>query len=142
VPNFRPELCPIAAKVTFDPDHFARLSLHAHDSWHQFMAKSRPCNFRDAGELTNLRPILQIIAAARSKSPSDSSPIYSPGIHSAWYYDHDKARWIEEGSAQKLEPVCWEANTSFWNCMMGSIQLERKSLFEHHELPLANATVR
>jgi hypothetical protein len=70
----------------------------------------------------------------------------APASIPLWYYDHDKARWIEEGSAQKIgdQYVGKVKHFSFWNCDAGFpiIQLNGKVYLDNYELPLANATVR
>ena len=70
----------------------------------------------------------------------------APASIPLWYYDHDKARWIEEGSAQKVgnQYVGTVKHFSFWNCDAGFplVQLNGKVYLDNYELPLANATVR
>jgi hypothetical protein len=70
----------------------------------------------------------------------------APASIPLWYYDHDKARWVEEGSAQKIgdQYVGKVKHFSFWNCDAGFplVQLNGKVYLDNYELPLANATVR
>jgi len=63
-----------------------------------------------------------------------------------WHYDNDTARWIEEGSAQKIgnEYVGTVQHFSFWNCdyPYELINLTGKVFLSNNQLPLVGASIR
>jgi hypothetical protein len=70
----------------------------------------------------------------------------APAEIALWHYDTDKARWIEEGSAQKTgnQYVGKVKHFSFWNCDVGLplIQLNGTVYLNDLQHPLANAVVK
>ncbi len=63
-----------------------------------------------------------------------------------WYYDHDKARWIEEGSAQKIgnQYVGKVKHFSFWNCdaFSETVYMEGQVFLRDDQHPLTNAVIQ
>lgn len=63
-----------------------------------------------------------------------------------WYFDYDRARWVEEGSAQKVgnQYVGKVKHFSFWNCdaAFPVVQLNGKVYQDSSSTPLVGATVR
>ncbi|MBK7936075.1 MAG: carboxypeptidase regulatory-like domain-containing protein [Lewinellaceae bacterium] len=70
----------------------------------------------------------------------------APAEIALWYYDYDKARWIEEGKAQKIgdQYVGKVRHFSFWNCdaPFPVVQLSGKVYQDSVNTPLVGATVR
>lgn len=70
----------------------------------------------------------------------------APAEIALWHYDTDKARWIEEGSAQKIgnQYVGKVKHFSFWNCDAGLplVQLNGTVYLNDLQHPLANAVVK
>lgn len=70
----------------------------------------------------------------------------APATISLWYYDHDKARWIEEGSAQKIgnQYVGKVKHFSFWNCdaFSATVYMEGNVFLHDDQHPLDNAVIR
>jgi hypothetical protein len=70
----------------------------------------------------------------------------APATISLWHYDHETARWIEEGSAQKIgnEYVGTVQHFSFWNCdyFGETVNLEGRVLKQNSQAPLAGVWVR
>lgn len=70
----------------------------------------------------------------------------APASIPLWYYDHDKARWIEEGSAQKIgnQYVGKVKHFSFWNCdaFSATVYMEGKVFLRDDQHPLENAVIR
>ena len=79
---------------------------------------------------------MPIVAAQASQAPSDIA---------LWYFDTEKARWIEEGTAQKIgnNYVGTVKHFSFWNCDVGLplVQLSGKVYLGSEQFPLAGAQV-
>ena len=86
-----------------------------------------------AGEVELHLPIPQNQAAA------------VPASVPLWHFDADKARWIEEGSAQKVgdEYVGKVKHFSYWNCDFSypTVHLSGKVYIGDDQHPLANAEV-
>lgn len=63
-----------------------------------------------------------------------------------WHYDVEQARWIEEGSAQKVgnEYVGKVKHFSFWNCdaFSETVYMEGKVFLGSTETPLSNAQIK
>lgn len=63
-----------------------------------------------------------------------------------WYYNHDNARWLEEGKAQKVgnQYVGKVKHFTFWNCDAGFpiVQLNGTVYQDSSNTPLAGAIVR
>ena len=79
---------------------------------------------------------MPVLGTQASQAPSDI-PL--------WYFDTEKARWIEEGTAQKIgnQYVGKVKHFSFWNCDVGLslVQLSGKVYIGDLQHPLANAQV-
>jgi len=88
-----------------------------------------------AGQEAELR---MPIAASQAAVAPNNIPL--------WHYDHDKARWIEEGSAQKIgnQYVGKVKHFSFWNCdYPGDLVLMRgRALYGPNQVPMGNLWVR
>lgn len=78
------------------------------------------------------------IAASQAAVAPNSIPL--------WHYDYDKARWIEEGSAQKIgnQYVGKVKHFSFWNCDYPGdlVLLKGKVLSTNNKVPLGNLQIR
>lgn len=70
----------------------------------------------------------------------------APATIPLWYYDHDKARWIEEGSAQKIgnQYVGKVKHFSFWNCdaFSETVYMEGKVFLRDDQHPLEGVVIR
>lgn len=92
---------------------------------------------------------LQIASGAEAEIsmpiPLEKSAV-APAVIALWYYDHDSARWIEEGSAQKTgnEYVGKVKHFSFWNCDAFSevVNLSGKIFLENRGTPLSHVRIR
>ncbi|HRI58447.1 MAG TPA: carboxypeptidase-like regulatory domain-containing protein, partial [Saprospiraceae bacterium] len=77
--------------------------------------------------------------------PADKLAV-APATIALWYYDHDQARWIEEGSAQKVgnQYVGKVKHFSFWNCdaFSATVYMDGQVFLRDDQHPLANAIVR
>lgn len=71
--------------------------------------------------------------------------VTAPATIPLWYYDTEKARWIEEGTAQKVgdQYVGKVAHFSFWNCddPFPIVQLNGKLYLRDNESPLQWAQI-
>ncbi len=93
----------------------------------------------------------QALKIADGKSVEIRMPIDAGHISQApeqiplWHYDHDKARWIEEGTAQKVgnEYVGTVAHFSYWNCDFPyeSINITGKVFLGDDQHPFVGAEV-
>jgi hypothetical protein len=91
------------------------------------------------------------VQIASGKEVELSMPIVStqaqhaPAEIALWYYDLEKARWIEEGKALKTADkyVGQVKHFSFWNCDIGlsMVELSGKVYLEDEQHPLTNADV-
>jgi len=94
----------------------------------------------------------QALQIASGKEVEITMPIPASQLSTApatiplWYYDHDKARWIEEGSAQKIgnQYIGKVKHFSFWNCdaFSETVYMEGQVFLRDDQHPLANAVVR
>lgn len=70
----------------------------------------------------------------------------APATIALWYYDHDLARWIEEGTAQKVgnQYVGKVKHFSFWNCdaFSATVYMEGQVFLRDLDHPLSNVVVR
>lgn len=70
----------------------------------------------------------------------------APATIALWYYDHDLARWVEEGTAQKVgnEYVGKVKHFSFWNCdaFSATVYMEGQVFLRDLDHPLSNVVVR
>ncbi|GAB4491963.1 MAG: hypothetical protein OHK0019_12960 [Saprospiraceae bacterium] len=70
----------------------------------------------------------------------------APASIPLWYYDHDKARWIEEGSAQKVgnQYVGKVKHFSFWNCdaFSETVYMEGTVFLRDDQHPMEGAVIR
>jgi len=77
--------------------------------------------------------------------PSEKS-VAAPTEIPLWHYDLEKARWVEEGSAQRVgdQYVGKVKHFSFWNCdaPFPLIYMKGKVFLENHEQPVGGAVVR
>lgn len=77
--------------------------------------------------------------------PADKLSV-APATIALWYYDHDQARWIEEGSAQKIgnQYVGKVKHFSFWNCdaFSETVYMNGQVFVRDDQHPLANAVIR
>lgn len=77
--------------------------------------------------------------------PADKLSV-APASIALWYYNNDQARWIEEGSAQKVGNlyVGKVKHFSFWNCdaFSATVYMDGQVFLRDDQHPLANATVR
>lgn len=77
--------------------------------------------------------------------PSEKSAV-APAEIPLWHYDLEQARWIEDGSAEKIgdQYVGKVKHFSFWNCdaKFPLVYLKGKIFLENHEQPVNGAVVR
>lgn len=77
--------------------------------------------------------------------PADKLSV-APATIALWYYDHDSARWIEEGTAQKSGDryIGKVKHFSFWNCdaFSATVYMDGQVFLRDNQHPLANAVVR
>lgn len=96
-----------------------------------------------AGELLQIAPGSEV----EIKMPiATEQAALAPTTIALWHYDLEKARWVEEGSAEKIgnEYVGKVKHFSFWNCdsFSETVLMEGKVFLGNLQSPLANAQVR
>ena len=94
----------------------------------------------------------QVLQLAAGKEAEITMPIAASQAGAApseiplWHYDNDKARWIEEGKAQKVgnQYVGKVKHFSFWNCddFLSLVVLKGRVVFKSVQRSLVNAQIR
>ena len=77
--------------------------------------------------------------------PADKLGV-APASIALWYYDLDEARWVEEGSAEKVgnQYVGKVKHFSFWNCdaFSATVYMDGKVFLGDDQHPIAGAVIR
>ena len=93
--------------------------------------------------------VLQLAAGKEAELKMPIQPTQSataPNQIALWHYDHDQARWLEEGSAQRVgnHYVGKVKHFSFWNCdaPFPLIYLKGRVVDNQKGRPVGDATIR